>query len=198
MAARPGHAVIIDHLVPPMARADTYGDMAKLEQLLDEYATVAALDPDKLPALRAQIWRWSRPSACSRPRPAACGSHPTLRPWTSCARSTSTSKATSKRAQTGPPERFAGCPSGACLLGARLFAACLFGACLSGDTSGDMPGDVLVADLTASSLLGNVRRHKPHELHGLCPSFSVILPIFREARRLARRRTPPSGSANHV
>jgi cobaltochelatase CobN len=39
-----------------MARADTYGDMAKLEQLLDEYATVAALDPDKLPALRAQIW----------------------------------------------------------------------------------------------------------------------------------------------
>jgi cobaltochelatase CobN len=48
--------VIVDHLVPPMARADTYGEMAKLEQLLDEYATVAALDPDKLPALRAQIW----------------------------------------------------------------------------------------------------------------------------------------------
>jgi cobaltochelatase CobN len=55
-AKRRGHAVIIDHLVPPMARADTYGDMAKLEQLLDEYATVAALDPDKLPTLRAQIW----------------------------------------------------------------------------------------------------------------------------------------------
>jgi cobaltochelatase CobN len=55
-AKRRGHAVIIDHLVPPMARADTYGEMAKLEQLLDEYATVAALDPDKLPALRAQIW----------------------------------------------------------------------------------------------------------------------------------------------
>jgi cobaltochelatase CobN len=55
-AKRRAHAVIIDHLVPPMARADTYGDMAKLEQLLDEYATVAALDPDKLPALRAQIW----------------------------------------------------------------------------------------------------------------------------------------------
>src|SRR5581483_10234949 len=53
---RRGHATIVDHLVPPMARADTYGEMAKLEQLLDEYATVAALDPDKLPALRAQIW----------------------------------------------------------------------------------------------------------------------------------------------
>jgi cobaltochelatase CobN len=55
-AKRRGHAVIVDHLVPPMARADTYGEMAKLEQLLDEYATVAALDPEKLPALRAQIW----------------------------------------------------------------------------------------------------------------------------------------------
>ena len=57
-AKRRAHAVIIDHLVPPMARAETYGEMAKLEQLLDEYATVAALDPDKLPARRAQIWRW--------------------------------------------------------------------------------------------------------------------------------------------
>ena len=55
-AKRRAHATIVDHLVPPMARADTYGELAKLEQLLDEYATVAALDPDKLPALRAQIW----------------------------------------------------------------------------------------------------------------------------------------------
>ncbi|MDQ2813172.1 MAG: cobaltochelatase subunit CobN [Actinomycetota bacterium] len=55
-AKRRAHAVIVDHLVPPMARADTYGEMAKLEQLLDEYATVAALDPEKLPTLRAQIW----------------------------------------------------------------------------------------------------------------------------------------------
>jgi cobaltochelatase CobN len=55
-AKRRGHAVVIDHLIPPMARADTYGDLAKLEQLLDEYATVAALDPDKLPVVRAQVW----------------------------------------------------------------------------------------------------------------------------------------------
>ena len=55
-AKRRGHAVIVDHLVPPMARADTYGDLAKLEQLLDEYATVQALDPAKLPTVRAQIW----------------------------------------------------------------------------------------------------------------------------------------------
>jgi cobaltochelatase CobN len=55
-AKRRAHATIVDHLVPPMARADSYGDLAKLEQLMDEHATVAALDPPKLPALRAQIW----------------------------------------------------------------------------------------------------------------------------------------------
>ncbi|ONI69499.1 cobaltochelatase subunit CobN [Kribbella sp. ALI-6-A] len=55
-AKRRGHAVVVDHLVPPMARAETYGDMAKLEYLLDEYATVQALDPEKVPTLRAQIW----------------------------------------------------------------------------------------------------------------------------------------------
>jgi cobaltochelatase CobN len=55
-AKRRAHATVVDHLVPPMARADTYGDLAKLEQLLDEYATVQALDPAKLSAVRAQIW----------------------------------------------------------------------------------------------------------------------------------------------
>ncbi len=55
-AKRRGHAVIVDHLIPPMARADSYGDLAKLEQLLDEHANLAALDPTKLPAVRAQIW----------------------------------------------------------------------------------------------------------------------------------------------
>jgi len=55
-AKRRGHACIIDHLIPPMARADSYGDLARLEQLLDEYATVSALDPAKLPAVRAQVW----------------------------------------------------------------------------------------------------------------------------------------------
>ena len=55
-AKRRAHATIVDHMIPPMARADTYGDLARLEQLLDEYATVAALDPEKLPILRSQIW----------------------------------------------------------------------------------------------------------------------------------------------
>ena len=59
-AKRRSHATIIDHLIPPMARADSYGDLARLEQLLDEYATVNALDPAKLPVVRSQIWELVR------------------------------------------------------------------------------------------------------------------------------------------
>jgi cobaltochelatase CobN len=55
-AKRRAHATLVDHLVPPMARADSYGDIARLEQLLDEYSSIAAMDPAKLPAIRAQIW----------------------------------------------------------------------------------------------------------------------------------------------
>ncbi|MFL6124187.1 cobaltochelatase subunit CobN [Actinophytocola sp.] len=55
-AKRRAHAVLVDHLVPPMARAESYGDLARLEQLLDEHASIAAMDPAKLPAIRAQIW----------------------------------------------------------------------------------------------------------------------------------------------
>jgi cobaltochelatase CobN len=55
-AKRRAHATIVDHLVPPMARAETYGDIARLEQLLDEYGNIAAMDPAKLPAVRSQIW----------------------------------------------------------------------------------------------------------------------------------------------
>ena len=59
-AKRRAHAVLIDHLIPPMARAETYGDIARLEQLLDEHANIAALDPAKLPAIRQQIWTLMR------------------------------------------------------------------------------------------------------------------------------------------
>lgn len=55
-AKRRAHATLVDHLVPPMARAESYGDIARLEQLLDEYAAISAMDPAKLPAIRAQIW----------------------------------------------------------------------------------------------------------------------------------------------
>lgn len=59
-AKRRAHATLVDHLIPPMARAETYGDIARLEQLLDEHANIAALDPPKLPAIRQQIWTLMR------------------------------------------------------------------------------------------------------------------------------------------
>ena len=55
-AKRRAHATLVDHLVPPMARAESYGDIARLERLLDEHSQIAAMDPAKLPAIRAQIW----------------------------------------------------------------------------------------------------------------------------------------------
>lgn len=55
-AKRRAHATLVDHMIPPMARAETYGDITRLEQLLDEHATIAAMDPAKLPAIRQEIW----------------------------------------------------------------------------------------------------------------------------------------------
>lgn len=55
-AKRRAHATIVDHLVPPMARAEGYGDITRLEQLLDEYGNVSVMDPAKAPALRGEIW----------------------------------------------------------------------------------------------------------------------------------------------
>jgi cobaltochelatase CobN len=55
-AKRRSHAVVVDHLVPPLTRADAYDDIARLEQLLDQHAQVASLDPSKLPAVRRQVW----------------------------------------------------------------------------------------------------------------------------------------------
>ena len=55
-AKRRAHAVIIDHLPPPMTRAETYDDLARVERLLDEYAKIEALDPAKLPAIQGQLW----------------------------------------------------------------------------------------------------------------------------------------------
>ncbi len=54
------HAVVIDHLVPPMTTADAYGPLAELTQLVDEYYQVERMDPSKLPILQQQIWELIR------------------------------------------------------------------------------------------------------------------------------------------
>ncbi|MDV6244565.1 cobaltochelatase subunit CobN [Rhodococcus opacus] len=59
-AKRRAHATLVDHLIPPMARAESYGDVSRLEQLLDEHSNISALDPSKLPAIRQQIWTLMR------------------------------------------------------------------------------------------------------------------------------------------
>ena len=55
-AKRRGHAVIIDHLTPPMTTADAHGELGELMQLVDEYYQVELLDPSKMPLLQQQIW----------------------------------------------------------------------------------------------------------------------------------------------
>ncbi|MCS6841957.1 MAG: cobaltochelatase subunit CobN, partial [Roseiflexus sp.] len=55
-AKRRAHAVIVDHLTPPMTSAGAYGDLAELAQLVDEYYRTEHLDPGKLPLLQRQIW----------------------------------------------------------------------------------------------------------------------------------------------
>ena len=54
---RRAHAVIIDHLTPPMTSAETYGPLAELNQLVNEYYAVEKLDPLKVPYLQQQIWQ---------------------------------------------------------------------------------------------------------------------------------------------
>ena len=77
-AKRRAHAVVIDHLVPPMMRAETYDELAQLEQLLDEYARCEALDPAKLPDARAT----ASGRCCTRPTcTATSGSRASSRRW---------------------------------------------------------------------------------------------------------------------
>ena len=55
-AKRRTHAVIVDHLTPPMTTAEGYGEIEELTRLVDEYYQLEQLDPTKLPLLQQQIW----------------------------------------------------------------------------------------------------------------------------------------------
>jgi cobaltochelatase CobN len=54
-AKRRSAAVIIDHLTPPLTRAETYGPLRDLEALVDEYYEAAGLDPRRLIYLSGKI-----------------------------------------------------------------------------------------------------------------------------------------------
>ncbi|MGY4614025.1 cobaltochelatase subunit CobN [Thermostichus sp. OS-CIW-38] len=54
-AKRRAQAVIIDHLTPPLTRAELYGPLADLERLMDEYVQAQQMDPGRCPLIRAQI-----------------------------------------------------------------------------------------------------------------------------------------------
>jgi cobaltochelatase CobN len=65
-AKRRTHATIVDHLIPAMTTADSYGDIARVEQLMDEHYQCQTLDPAKLPLLEAQIWELVKAAELNR------------------------------------------------------------------------------------------------------------------------------------
>jgi cobaltochelatase CobN len=54
-AKRRAQAVIIDHLTPPMTRAELYGDLQAMENLVDEYYEAMTLDPSRMRSIREKI-----------------------------------------------------------------------------------------------------------------------------------------------
>lgn len=54
-AKRRTQAVIIDHLMPPLTRAESYGPLRDLEQLADEYYEAQLLDPRRAQELQRDI-----------------------------------------------------------------------------------------------------------------------------------------------
>ena len=54
-AKRRTSAVIVDHLTPPLTRAETYGPLKDLEALVDEYYLASGLDRRRLAALKSNI-----------------------------------------------------------------------------------------------------------------------------------------------
>ncbi|HEY8577915.1 MAG TPA: cobaltochelatase subunit CobN [Devosia sp.] len=65
-AKRRAGAVIIDHLVPPLTRAETYGPLKDLEALLDEYYAASGMDRRRLADLRRRILDFTRDARLDR------------------------------------------------------------------------------------------------------------------------------------
>ena len=65
-AKRRAQAVIIDHLTPPLTRAETYGPLRDLEALVDEYFEAAGVDPRRIQTLRKEILSMSAVTGLDR------------------------------------------------------------------------------------------------------------------------------------
>ena len=59
-AKRRTQAVIVDHMTPPLTRAESYGPLKDLEALVDEYFEAAGVDPRRLAVLGRQILELTR------------------------------------------------------------------------------------------------------------------------------------------
>jgi len=65
-AKRRTGAVIIDHLVPPLTRAETYGPLKDLEAMLDEYYAASGMDRRRLANLKKRILDFTRDAALDK------------------------------------------------------------------------------------------------------------------------------------
>ena len=65
-AKRRSQAVIVDHLMPPLTRAESYGPLRDLERLADEYYEASLLDARRALELRGEILATVRATALDR------------------------------------------------------------------------------------------------------------------------------------
>lgn len=65
-AKRRTGATIIDHLVPPLTRAETYGPLKELEALLDEYYAASGMDRRRLEGLQKRIFAFTHDTRLDR------------------------------------------------------------------------------------------------------------------------------------
>jgi len=75
-AKRRAQAVIVDHLTPPLTRAGSYGVLAELERLIDEYYEASQGDPRRITVLASAILEHARAGGLDGDCAIAAGEEP--------------------------------------------------------------------------------------------------------------------------